>query len=86
MPSELRWVIVSTDGLYVGQWLTRSAAIAQHVSEILDGSAEFPRLSGFVVGGKLDKDQRRAWETLRALGDRVTRATISWDEPPQERE
>ena len=31
---EVRWVIVYRKGLYVGQWLTRKDAIAEHTRDL----------------------------------------------------
>ena len=76
--TETRWGIVYADGLYVGQWLTRAAAIAEHSAKAR--RMDEPETSQFVWGG-LSDDQREAWERCRKRGDRAVKLTITYDCP-----
>lgn len=71
-----RWVITYDDGeLYVGQWMSRNAAIAAHVSQIR--RVDEPEVSESAWNG-LTKDHRKIWARCRRDGDRATKATIEF--------
>lgn len=79
MASAKRWAIVGNCGLYVGQELTRAAAIAKHVHDgRLFGE---PEVSRWAIHGILSPDQRAIWRRCRKNGDRAVKVTITWDEP-----
>jgi hypothetical protein len=68
--SFLRWSIANEYGLlYVGQRLTRDAAIAEHVAAIY-GTGRF-------ANGLLDAKQLKAWEKCQAAGDRAVKVKIT---------
>ena len=78
MAKAQRWVIVGRHGLYVGQTLTRAAAIAEHV-HCFRGKEGVPAdISEFTNGRRLDPDQVKAWKWRKRCGDRVVRAIISF--------
>lgn len=64
-----RWAIVGEVGLYVGQQLTRKAAIAEHVD------AKYA--VGHWVGRRLSTAQLEAWHKCRAMGDQVVKVSIT---------
>jgi hypothetical protein len=69
--SETRWVIVGVHGLYIGQWLQRKEAIADHA-----------RVRHPAWPDRPNKDElRRLWRDCRQAGDRCVKATITWTEP-----
>lgn len=64
-----RWVIIGECGLYVGQYLTRNDAIADHVKDKFGVSKKYAR--------NLTPEQIRHWRRCKQLGDRAVRARIS---------
>ncbi len=77
-----RWVITGIYGretlLYTDQQLTRSAAIAEHVSALWSGRDGLPEISPFVLGRVLDRYQRKAWRRCKKNGDRAVLATVCY--------
>ncbi len=65
MPTEKGWAIDGPHGLYVGWWLTRKAAIEEHVRHKV------------ILGPSADpiKD---IWKLCQKAGDRVVRVTIKY--------
>jgi hypothetical protein len=76
---EARWVIVSPEGLYIGQWLSRRNAIAAHVSQVR--RLDEPEVSESAWNG-LTKDHLKIWARCRRNGDRAVKAIITFPTPP----
>lgn len=62
-----RWAITGDCGLYVGQYLTRRDAIADHVSHRDKSLSKF---------APLDDDQLAVWKKCQAQGDRAVKVRI----------
>ncbi len=88
-----RWAIVGRHGLYTGQWLTRKAAIRDHVNH--KGVPSFgPTIVPVKVGQKWNLREVQAyhtpvgeaallagWAYWRRQGDRAVKVTITWQQP-----
>ena len=74
---EERWAIScemhgGKRSLYVGQFMRRTDAIADHVGAIAGCSRSVSRA--------LDAEQKAAWKDCQGRGDRAVRITIEWEE------
>ena len=75
--SEKRWIIIGRhNGAYYGASRTRRSAIAEHVNAI-DGDCY--KESNFAWNGLSDK-QKAAWKKCQKSGDRVVKATLTWED------
>ena len=75
MKSEKRWVIVGRYGLYEGQWIRRIDAVYSHVHDLFEIPHSGPN-------SPLSEQERTLWEKCQRKGDRVVRATITYEESP----
>ena len=66
MKTEKRWVITGAYGLYVGQELTRRAAIRKHCADL------------YIIPSPRFATVLSAWKHRRKYGDRAVRATITY--------
>jgi hypothetical protein len=69
MAKETGWSIAGPYGLYVGWWMTRTAAIRAHVSQKLGVGG---------LSGPLTPRQKEAWQSCRRAGDRAVKVMISY--------
>jgi hypothetical protein len=53
--NTVRWAVHGSHGLYIGQWLRRVDAIAEHSSQ--GRRIDDPETSKWARGGKLSQDQ-----------------------------
>lgn len=63
-----RWAIVGDVGLYVGQYLSRKAAIEDHIRARYGTPASW--------GRRLSTEQLEAWHKCQAKGDRAVKVRI----------
>ena len=61
--SEIRWAIVSPNGLYVGQWQFRKDAVRQHCEAY--------------VGCYASDYLKDIWKERRRLGDRAVKVRVT---------
>ena len=74
--TEQGWSIYNPDvGLYIGWYLTRASAIADHVGSLNSN------ISRLVCGRTLSDDQKREWERCKMRGDRAVKVTVSCEVP-----
>ncbi len=64
----IRWAIVGEVGLYIGQWLTRKDAIADHVNIRYGVETSW--------GRSLSTRQLELWHQCQAKGDRAVKVRI----------
>jgi hypothetical protein len=64
----IRWAIIGDCGLYVGQYLTREDAIADHV---------WSRDASLRKFAPLDDEQRAQWRKCKSQGDRAIKVLIT---------
>ena len=74
--SYIRWGVTGECGLYVGQWLTRADAIAEHASR--GRRRDEPEVPDRAYGGKLSTAQLEIWKRQQTRGDRAVKLKISF--------
>lgn len=70
---EKVWIVVGKFGRYAGSFGRRIEAKAAHAYAV-EGTC-----SEYAWGRKLDAKQQEAWDKCAARGDRVIRATLTWE-------
>lgn len=69
MATETGWAIAGRYGLYVGWWMSRNAAIRDHVVDLLNVGQK---------SGRPTPAQMQGWKKLRKNGDRAVKVRITY--------